>query len=319
VFAEPPSPRLNLLTAIVFLVSFFYSVTAAGASTLFDGADPDVLIAENQFWIFPTNVGKYAGKFLFSYSSDDLKRWTRHGPILRLKDVLWVSLDGVTRHSLWAPGIIKRRGKYYLYFSVGRQNPTPSRIGVAVASTPDGVFVDSGKPLITGGGPFEAIDPMVFSDTRSGHTYLYCGGSAGCQLHVYELNDDLLTISKQIMVDTPYNFTEGAFMHVRNGIYYLSYSHGCWRDDSYCVCYSTAPGPTGPWTYKGKILTTDRQHFGPGHHAFLKDQSTGKCYIVYHRWNGRSASKKRPEVRSIAIDSLEYKKNGDIFPVRMTD
>src|SRR3546814_2321370 len=32
---------------------------------------------------------------------------------------------------------------------------------------------------------------------------------------------------------------------------------GRWNDATYSVHYATAPGPTGPWTYRGLILTTD--------------------------------------------------------------
>lgn len=45
----------------------------------------------------------------------------------------------------------------------GRQNPTPSRIGVVVELCGE-VHRDSGRPLLTGGNGFEVIDPMVFRD-----------------------------------------------------------------------------------------------------------------------------------------------------------
>jgi beta-xylosidase len=289
------------------------------ANPLFDSADPDVLIADKQYWIFPTREGTKPDDEFYSYSSPDLATWTVHGPILKMNDIRWIADDGAKSHSLWAPGIFHRYDKYYLYFSVGPQNPTPSRIGVAVSDSPSGTFVDSGKALVTGGNGFEAIDPMVFSDAKSHKVYLYCGGSAGSKLHVYELNHDLLTISKEIAVETPENFTEGAFMHRRGGLYYLSYSHGRWNDDSYCVCYSTAPTALGPWTYKGKILESDQEHAGPGHHAFVVDPVTGNWYIVYHRWNGAKATGTMPKSRSIAIESIEFDKKGDILPITMTN
>ncbi|WP_159317014.1 family 43 glycosylhydrolase, partial [Raoultella terrigena] len=132
---------------------------------------------------------------------------------------------------LWAPGVATARGKWYLYYSVGPQNPTPSRIGVAVADRPEGPYRDSGKPLVTGelvrdGRGFEAIDPMVFVDPRSGKAYLYTGGSAGARLRVWELNRDMISLAREVPVAQPPQFTEGAFMHERAGTYYLSYSHG---------------------------------------------------------------------------------------------
>src|SRR3546814_10253395 len=105
---------------------------------------------------------------------------------------------------------------------------------------------------------------MVFADAKSGKTYIYAGGSAGSTLRVFVLTPDLLTIDHEVMVAQPPHFTEGAFMHERDGIYYLSYSHGRWNDATYSVHYATAPGPTGPWTYRGVILTTDGTYKGPG-------------------------------------------------------
>jgi len=206
----------------------------------------------------------------------------------------------------------------YLYYSVGPQNPTPSRIGVAVADRPEGPYRDSGRPLVTGGKGFEAIDPMAFTDPRSGRTYLYAGGSAGARLRVWELNPDMVTIAREVNVDQPPQFTEGAFMHERNGVYYLSYSHGRWNGPDYSVHYATAPSPTGPWRYRGAILTSDARHQGPGHHSFVQMPS-GQWLIVYHRWERRPGPAPFQGERQVAIDRLTYGKDGTIRPIRMTD
>jgi beta-xylosidase len=285
---------------------------------LFPGADPDVLIADKTYWIYPTGEGNLTDDFLV-HSSPDLTHWTTRGPILNLADIGWVNADGQPHHDLWAPGVLQENNKYYLYYAVGAPDWKQSRIGVAVCDTPDGKFKDIGRPLITSGDGFQAIDPMAFTDPKTGDHLLYCGGAGGCKLHVYKLNPDLVSIDKEIPVDTPKNFTEAPYMSYRNGIYYMSYSHGLFFNPDYSVCYSTSNSPTGPWTFKGAILQSNEEHLGPGHHAFLENPSTGKWYIVYHRWNGAGTTGKMPSTRSVAIDNLEYKKNGDILPVKMTD
>src|SRR3546814_12614906 len=98
---------------------------------------------------------------------------------------------------------------------------------------------DLGQPLLTGGGGFEAIDPMVFADAKSGKTYIYAGGSAGSTLRVFVLTPDLLTIDHEVKVAKLPHFTEGAFMHERDGIYYLSYRPGRWKDATHSVHFST--------------------------------------------------------------------------------
>jgi beta-xylosidase len=284
---------------------------------LFQGADPEPLFAGGSYWIYPTSECERSKDHLYCWQSPDKKTWTVHGPILSMDEIDWIKSDGVP-HELWAPGVFASGGKYYLYFAVGPQNPTPSRIGVAVADQPQGPFVDSGKPLVTGGAGFEAIDAMVFGDPATGKTYLYCGGSACSKLKIFELNDDLVSIKGEVAVDTPEYFTEAPYVMLRRGRYYLSYSHGRWNDDSYCVLYATSKSAVGPWKYQGKILETDRHHAGPGHSGFIQDPGSKQWYIVYHRCNGAKTTGKMPGGRSTCIDKIRFDRAGNILPVQMS-
>ncbi|MGE9268972.1 MAG: family 43 glycosylhydrolase [Verrucomicrobiales bacterium] len=289
----------------------------AAGNPLFVGADPHALFAGGKLWIYPTGGG--GPKEMFAYASADFKTWEKHGPVFSLEGLDWVTEDGAPRHLAWAPGVVERDGTFYLYYSVGPQNPTPSRIGVAVAKSPDGAFVDSGKALLTGGRGFEAIDPMVFRDPKSGKYFLYAGGSAGATLRVFELAEDMVSFAREVPTETPEKFTEGAFMHFYDGRYYLSYSHGSFRDASYSVHYSTAESPVGPWRYEGAILVSDRQHKGPGHHSFVQVPGSEDWLVVYHRWNGREGRGPYRGKREIAIELMEHAEDGKIRPIQMTD
>ncbi len=281
------------------------------------GADPDVMVVGKTFWLYPTRGDGNPERF-FAFSSTNLKTWERHGPVLDFKDVSWIKDDGQQRHFAWAPGVARRDGEFYFYYAVGPQNPTPSRIGVATGESPQGPFKDSGKPLLTGGNGYEAIDPMVFLDPQSGKSYFYAGGSAGSKLRVFEMNPDLVSFKNEISVETPPNFTEGVYMHYRDGIYYLSYSHGSWQRSSYSVHYATAKTPTGPWQYHGAILSSDETRKGPGHHSFFQNPLTGKWLIAYHRWENQTGDGPYRGSRQLCIDTVEYDKNGLILPIVMT-
>lgn len=288
---------------------------------IFPAADPHITIADGRYWIYattPNKAGKPNWQRFYAYSSPDLKTWIRHGPILSSDQVHWIDDDGAKRHYLWAPALAAANGRYYLYYSVGPQNPTPSRIGVAVADNPAGPFTDSGAPLITGGKGFEAIDPMVFTDPKTGISYLYAGGSAGATLKVYVLEPSMTAVKREVEIPQPPNFTEGPFMHERKGIYYLSYSHGRWYDASYSAHYAMSISPHGPWIYRGYLLKSDARRKGPGHHSIVRNPATDEWFIAYHRWEASSEGPFSGD-RRIAIQRLAYNPDGTLQEVKMDE
>lgn len=312
--------RLPFLTAAAVSLS---AATPQARNPVITGADPHMAIVCDTYWIYPTNAvdpkDGFRGERFYAYSSRDLQRWTRSAPLIDMASIDWIDDDGAERHYLWAPALAQANGRFYLYYSVGPQNPTPSRIGVAVSNGPGGPFRDSGRPLLTGGQGFEAIDPMVFLDPASGKPYLYAGGSAGAKLRVFELKPSMTEIAREVPVKTPPFFTEGAFVHLRDGTYYLSYSHGRWNDASYSVHYATSRSPEGPWTYAGPILTSDNTRKGPGHHSIVRNPTTGEWIIAYHRWDRAGERGPFKGARVTAVQRLLHDRKGRLETIRMTD
>lgn len=300
-----------------FLLLWSAAGAVAAANPLFPGADPHALTSGGTTWVYPTWTDAPGTARFFAFASTNLVDWTRHGPVLDLADVGWIRDDGQSRHFAWAPGVLERGGRFYFYYSVGPQNPTPSRIGVAVGDGPAGPFRDSGRPLVTGGDGFEAIDPMAFADPVSGRAYLYAGGSAGARLRVFELGPDPTRIAREVPVETPPRFTEGAFMHRHAGRYHLTYSHGGWQRSTYSVHYATAETPVGPWHYRGPILTGDATRKGPGHHSFIRRPGTDEWLVVYHRWENQTGDGPYHGLRQVCIDPVRHDADGFLLPVVM--
>ena len=291
-------------------------VGAAPAASLFAGADPGALVSDSTVWLYPTGDGAT----LYAWSSRDLVTWRRgRKPLLELRTIGWQGDDHAPRHYLWAPQMAECAGHFRLFFGVGPQNPTPSRLGVAECTGPGGPCRDSGKPLITGDASFEAIDPAVFIDEHGGAPLLLAGASAGPRLRAWTLTDDCRAIEAEVPIAQPPNFTEGVFLHKRGDLYYLSWSHGHWNDSSYSVHYATGSAPTGPWTYRGVILQSDRRFKGPGHHAFFMNPADGRWYIVYHRWEAKSGAGPYSGQRRVAIAPVTYTADGSIEPIAMDD
>lgn len=299
-----------------FLAAALLVPLSLAANPVMDGADPHAQVVGKDFWLYPTEARSRRPIFA-AYRSTDLRTWKRTGTVLDLDQVPWVKADGAPWHGAWAPAIAEKKGKFYFYYSVGPQNPTPSRIGVAVGTSPAGPFTDSGKPLLTGGDGFEAIDPMVFVEGEK--AWFYAGGSAGSKLRVFEMADNMVSFKREVKIEQPPHFTEAPFMHRRGKIYYLSYSHGRWNDSSYCVHYATSASPAGPWKYRGKILESDATRQGPGHHSLVENPKSKEWSIVYHRWESTKKDGPFRGGRKIAVEKIEYDKEGLIRPVKMTD
>jgi beta-xylosidase len=99
------------------------------------------MAADGKYWIYPTDTGR--GDKLFAWSSSDLTHWQKGAaPLLEQKQIGWIDDDKAPRHYLWAPHMIAANGRYFFYYSVGPQNPTPSRLGVATCDTPAGPCAD---------------------------------------------------------------------------------------------------------------------------------------------------------------------------------
>jgi len=147
---------------------------------LFPGwyADPEGVIFNKTYWIYPTYSAKYGQQvFMDAFSSPDLITWKKHSRIVDTAAIKWA------KRAMWAPAIVEKKGKYYLFFGANdiQNNDEYGGIGVAVADNPAGPFKDYlGKPLVdkfhNGAQP---IDQFVFKDTN-GQYYLIYGGWRHC-------------------------------------------------------------------------------------------------------------------------------------------
>ena len=78
------------------------------------------------------------------------------------------------------------------------------------------------------------------------------------------------------------------------------------------IAYSTAPGPTGPWTYRGTIMPTQGSSFT--NHAGVIDFKGGS-YFFYH--NGALPGG-GGFTRSVAVEKFTYNADGTIPTINMT-
>lgn len=281
-------------------------------------ADPEGIIFDDKYWVYPTYSAPYGEQvFMDAFSSPDLVNWTKHERIIDTASVKWV------KRAMWAPAILKKDNKYFLFFGGNdiQSDNEYGGIGVAVADKPEGPFKDYlGKPLIdkfyNGAQP---IDQFVFKD-KDGSYYIYYGGWKHC--NVAKLSDDFTglvpfedgTIYKEV---TPENYVEGPFMFIHNNKYYFMWSEGGWTGPDYSVAYAIADSPFGPFKRIGKILQQDpKVATGAGHHSVIHEPKSDKWYIVYHR---RPLTETDGNHRVTCIDEMQFDENGYIKPVVITN
>lgn len=288
-------------------------------------ADPEILYSNKtkKYYIYPTSDGfdGWSGNYFKTFSSDNLTDWKDEGIIVDLrKDVTWANRNA------WAPCIVEKKikGKYkYFYYFTAAQ-----KIGVASSDNPNGPFTDSGKALIStrpegvkGG---QEIDPDVFTDPKTGKSYLYWGNG---YMAVAELNDNMISIkegsTKIIKVDD--TFREGTYVIYRKGTYYFLWSEDDTRSPNYKVRYGTSKSPLGPIEIpKDNIVIQgipDQGIYATGHNSVLQIPDKDEWYITYHRFSYPTGIKMGDAGgfhREVCMDKLEFNPDGSIKQVTPT-
>lgn len=321
------------LALFIFTLMFFNSgISQKSANPLFDGAwyaDPEVAILNNQYWIFPTYSADFDNQvYMDAFSSNDLTHWKKHPRIIDTSMFKWA------KRALWAPAIVAKDKKYYLFFGANDLQTPESKwwdpkknslddvggIGIAVADEPEGPYRDYlGKPLIgkvyNGAQP---IDQFIFKDT-DGQYYIIYGGWGHC--NIAKLNDDFTGMvpfddGETYKEITPENYVEGSVMFMRNGKYYFMWSEGTWTNNTYKVAYAISDSLLGPFQRIGAILESDPKiATGAGHHSVMNIPGTDDWYIVYHR---RPIPNEGRDDRVTCIDRMYFNTDGTIKPVIMT-
>ncbi|WP_435022277.1 glycoside hydrolase family 43 protein [Tundrisphaera sp. TA3] len=280
-------------------------------------ADPEAVIFGRTYWIYPTYSAPYRDQVFFdAFSSQDLVTWQKHPRILDTGKVTWA------RRAMWAPSVIEKGGKYYLFFGANdiQNDREVGGIGVAVADAPEGPYRDHlGKPLVdrfhNGAQP---IDQFVFKDADGAH-YLIYGGWRHC--NIARLNDDFTGFvpfadGSTFREITPENYVEGPCMFIRNGKYYFMWSEGGWTGPNYSVAYAIGDSPFGPFRRVGKVLKQDPAiATGAGHHSVIRVPGTDEYYAIYHR---RPRGETDANARVTCIDRMEFAEDGTIKPIRIT-
>lgn len=246
---------------------------------------------------------------VWSAPLSDPDKWVCHGDIFRTKDGADSPSDvDWTDQLLFAPDVVERAGKYYLYAYI-----VNAKGCVAVADRPEGPFrllsrYEYDIPNHYDNGTF--IDPGVLVDD-DGRVYIYCGyqGSYMCELkdNMYEVVPGSYKLDI-IPTAEPHRFFEACSPRKINGTYYLIYS----PQRGSCLDYATSDSPTGPFTYRGTIVDNGIDFPGGNDHGSVCCIN-GQWYIFYHRMTNGTIMSRRG-----CVERIEILPDGTIPQVEMT-
>jgi arabinan endo-1,5-alpha-L-arabinosidase len=283
-----------------------------------DFADPTVIRGHDGFYYaYATNTSVDNAFYNIQVAkSSDLIHWKIVGDALPERPT-WADKD------FWAPHVLydSNLQQYYMYYSGESPDPEIGKcIGVATSKKPEGPFVDTGEPLVRGEG-FVNIDPMALDDPVTGKKYLYWG-SGHRPIKVRELSSDRIafqagSIATDVIAPNKEEYSklvEGAWVHYRDGYYFMFYSgDNCCGDKAhYAVMVARSKNAAGPFVRLGEaekinnsaVIVKNESWLAPGHNAVVTDDA-GQDWIVYHAFSSDPSLKSKGRI--MLIDQLQYK------------
>ncbi len=205
---------------------------------------------------------------------------------------------------VWAPDVIKLGDEYLLYVSLV-VSATNSAIAVFSSESADGPFLH-GRFITrsTDTGISDTIDPEVVRDNRDNTLWLFFGSTG--RMHSVKLAPD----GKSLAPGAEYRHVaglrgdekddptrsrifEGAYLHRRNGYWYLFASRGFFLDHTYAVVVGRSTTLDGSFRDREGRKMTDGfattvieskkgdPVFGPGHNAEIRTIN-GRDYMPLH-------------------------------------
>ncbi len=283
-------------------------------------------------FVFKDTDGTYylyhTGKGFPVYTSKDLVLWTSMGKSMPGTGYKWAEKN------FWAPEVVKSGNKYYLHYTSAPEDGI-LQIGMAIANTPLGPFVDVNNQPFYETGDKGILDSHLFFD-EDGKVYMYfsnamstntVGDQRYSEIWVIEVNPDLSGVKGTAkMLIKPeqtweYNtnkgdfWNEGAVVVKKQGIYYLMYSANCFCAGSYSVGYATSENPLGPFVkYANNPVLSNEPYrnvvSGPGHHSVTSSPDGKEMIIVYH---SHMDIIQAGGDRQVNIDRMGFRRDGTLY------
>ena len=282
--------------------------------------DGEPRVFGDRVYLYGSHDRAYADDFcdyklkVWSAPLNDLNNWTCHGHSFHTQaDRDHESDTPHTDSFLYAPDVIEKDGKYYLYaYILGSQG------AIGVSDRPEGPF----RFLSTyKSAPEDAGDEGIYNDAGilvddDGKVYVYYGFEHS---HMNQLDPDTMVdvipgsliepvVNDSMEIPEEIRFYEASSPRKVGDTYYLIYSP---RRGSR-LAYATSDSPTGPFTYRGYIIDNGVDYPAGNNHGSIACIN-GQWYVFYHRMTNASITSRRA-----CVEKITFAPDGSIPPVEMT-
>ena len=269
-------------------------------------ADPSLIRAADGSWYLYATQDRWddgVEHYLPIFRSPDLVTWEFVG------DVFIFPPRWKAQGFLWAPDISLVGDTYHLYYSYSTWGDPNPCIGLATSAKPEGPWEDLGRPVFCSEdiGVRNSIDPFHHVAAGGARTLIW-GSFNG--IHAVSLSPDGTAPVGEVTRLADNRF-EAAYVHERDGSYYLFLSSGSCCEgaaSTYTTWVGRSDALLGPYVDdRGRdlrfggatlVIYLNDEWVGAGHNAIATDDA-GDDWMVYHAIDPtdatlRSGASRRP-------------------------
>ncbi len=260
--------------------------------------DPFVFEDGGKYYLYPSTA--FGAEGVRVYVADDpLGEWRYAG--------IAAKFEGATNY--WAPSVIKYGGKYYIYVSFERAE-SHQFMHVAQSDSPLGPFKNEKmlyREFSIDSHAVETEAGLFLFFAKNKYKPDYKGERIGTRIFVDRMLDPYTPENKPVEKVVPdfdeeiftpqyteenrWHTIEGPFWFKEGEYQYLTYSGGCYQDDTYHVGYAVAKSEEPDLTkvefkkvtkdgkFNPIIIKNDFEE-GTGHHSMIKKDD--EFYAFYH-------------------------------------
>lgn len=290
--------------------------------------DPVAIKQNDTYYLFCT------GRGISSFSSTDLKNWTKEPTVFPEKPIWADAVVSDFKNHIWAPDISFHNNTYYLYYSVSAFAKNTSAIGLTTNKTlnpndenykweDQGIVIQS----VPNRDLWNAIDPNLIFDENN--TPWLSFGSFWDGLKMVKLSEDLKTVAQpqewhtiarrersfdledsdpgDAALEAPFIFRKGEWFYQ-----FLSWDLCCRGEKStYKVVVGRSKKAIGPYIDRdGKslnngggtlIIEGNKNWYGAGHNSTYTFD--GKDYIIFHAYDANDNGSPKLKISELLWDN----------------